>query len=39
MDRGLLHPQPLGEVMLDKLVVNHRKSHLIGKGRSDILTE
>ena len=39
MDGALLHPKPLGKVMLDKLVVNHRKAHLISKGCSDILTE
>jgi hypothetical protein len=39
MDCALLHAQPLGEVVLHKLVVHHRKAHLIGKACRDILTE
>ena len=39
MDCALLHAQPLGEVVLHKLVVHHRKAHLIRKACRDILTK
>ena len=39
MDRTLFYAQLLGEVVLDKLMVDHRKTDLFGKACRDILTE
>ena len=39
MDGALLHAELLGEVMLDKLVMNHCKAHLLGKACRNILSE
>ncbi len=39
MDGALLHAELLGEVMLDKLVMNHCKTHLLGKACRNILSK
>ena len=39
MDGALLHAELLGEVMLDKLLMNHCKAHLLCKSCRNILSK